>query len=246
MKQRHWELITKQLGFELVQVGVGEDENALPPTFTFGSCLDKNLTEFTDAIVDIGEKAGKEYNIETNMAKMKSDWKGVEFMVKPFKATGVNTVAGFDEAMVLLDEHIVLTQTMAFSPFKKPFEDEIEEWNATLLCVSECIDEWMKVQGAWMYLQPIFDSPDIMKQLPSENKKFKAVDKKWKECMTQTTEDPNALRACTREGLLQKFQDSNAALEIVQRGLRDYLESKRAVFARFYFLSNDELLEILS
>ena len=64
--------------------------------------------------------------------------------------------------------------------------------------------------------------------------------------MTATTEDPNCLRSCTREGLLQKFIDSNNALDVVQRGLRDYLESKRAVFARFYFLSNDELLEILS
>lgn len=97
-----------------------------------------------------------------------------------------------------------------------------------------------------MYLQPIFDSPDIVKQLPSENKKFKSVDKNWKACIQATREDPNALRCCTREGLLKVFVDANRNLDLVGRGLRDYLESKRSVFARFYFLSNDELLEILS
>jgi len=56
-----------------------------------------------------------------------------------------------------------------------------------------------------MYLQPIFDSPDIMKQLPSENKKFKNVDKNWREIITGTKQLPNILKSCTREGLLEKF-----------------------------------------
>ena len=35
-----------------------------------------------------------------------------------------------------------------------------------------------------MYLQPIFESPDINKQLPAEGKKFATVNKNW--CATVT------------------------------------------------------------
>ena len=63
----------------------------------------------------------------------------------------------------MLDEHIVNTQAMQFSPFKKPFEEQIEAWCTKLMLVSDTLEEWIKCQGQWMYLQPIFDSPDIMK-----------------------------------------------------------------------------------
>ena len=45
---------------------------------------------------------------------------------------------------------------------------------------------------------------------------------------------------------MDKFRESAKLLDMVQKGLSDYLETKRAGFSRFYFLSNDELLEILS
>lgn len=140
-----------------------------------------------------------------NMNKMRADWETIHFNLIPFKKTNTYTVTGYDDALALLDEHQLLTQAMQFSPFKKPFEEDIEEWSNSLLTVSNCLDEWIRCQGQWMYLQPIFDSPDIMKQLPSENKKFKNVDKNWKEIITTTRQNPNVLKSCLREGLLERF-----------------------------------------
>ena len=46
-----------------------------------------------------------------------------------------------------LDEHIVTTQSMQFSPFKKPFEDRILNWNNKLKIMSDVLEEWAKCQG---------------------------------------------------------------------------------------------------
>ena len=63
--------------------------------------------------------------------------------------------------------------------------------------------------------------------------------------MTRLNGDPNALRGTHEEGILDRLNKMNTKLEEIQKSLDMYLEVKRQIFPRFYFLSNDDLLEIL-
>ena len=56
----------------------------------------------------------------------------------------------------------------------------------------------------------------------------------------------NVKQCCSMEGLYEKLKEANMNLENVEKGLNDYMEKKRGVFPRFYFISNAQFLEILS
>ena len=63
----------------------------------------------------------------------------------PYKNTYL--IKNYDEIQQDLDEHIVTTQSMQFSPFKKPFEERILNWNNKLKIMSDVLEEWAKCQG---------------------------------------------------------------------------------------------------
>jgi dynein heavy chain, axonemal len=45
--------------------------------------------------------------------------------------------------------------------------------------MEDSIDFLIKIQSAWIYLEPIFGSEDIRNQMPVEGKMFEEVDSIW-------------------------------------------------------------------
>ena len=252
IRQRHWEQLMERCGERFDPHG---------DAFTLGKVNDLGLSEHADFVGELSTNATKELAIENSLAAIEEGWQDLNMdMVKREGGQKggkvVYRLRSTDDVFAALEDNVVTLSTMKASKFFLVFEATITSWEQKLSLVSEMMDLVQKVQMSWTYLENIFvGSEDIRKQLPQESKMFDAVNVAFIKNMAEMTEIENVVKACTgsdpkagtpvSNARLDKFTDMEAKLEKIQKSLEDYLEKKRQQFPRFYFISSDDLLEIL-
>jgi dynein heavy chain, axonemal len=239
LKPRHWLKVEQTLDRKLLGV-----ENVTMYTFEDANAFD---SENAMAIQEISGQATGEARLEDSLKKVDTVWKTLELSIVPYRdARDVYILAGIDELQAVLDDSNVTVATIAASRHLGTLKPRIDEWTRQLDLFGKTFEEWILVQQSWIYLEAIFSAPDIQRQLPQEAKLFVVVDKSWKEIMRNVAKYPLALPAMTQNGYFETLRKNNTHLDQITKCLEVYLELKRVVFPRFYFLSNDELLEILA
>uniref|UniRef100_A0A8C3KFB9 Dynein axonemal heavy chain 3 n=1 Tax=Calidris pygmaea TaxID=425635 RepID=A0A8C3KFB9_9CHAR len=227
MKERHWEQISEIVGCSLIC----DSTCSCFFFFTLQLCCKtfQSYISFQFRLEPIGAASSKEHSLEKSIEKMKSEWVNVQFSLVKYRDT--------------VSKH----QINIYIAEKNYFDSEYQLTNirGKLLLIHYILDSWLKCQATWLYLEPIFSSEDIIAQMPEEGRKFGVVDTYWKDIMAQVV-NTKVLVATEQPMMLDRLQEANTLLEDIQKGLNTYLEKKRLFFPRFFFLSNDELLEILS
>lgn len=115
LKTRHWEQISEMVGFPIT---VSAD-------LTLEKIIEFGLEDYLGRFEKISESATKENSLELAMSVMITEWKGVEFIINEYSNTGTYFLDSINDIQILLDDHIIKTQTMKNSPYIKPFETEI-------------------------------------------------------------------------------------------------------------------------
>ncbi|XP_048221841.1 dynein axonemal heavy chain 2 isoform X1 [Perognathus longimembris pacificus] len=236
LRERHWDQVRDEIQRDFDQ----ESES-----FTLEQIVELGMDQHVEKIGEISASATKELAIELGLQNISKTWEVTQLDIVPYKDKGHHRLRGTEEVFQALEDNQVALSTMKASRFVKAFEKEVDHWERCLSLILEVIEMVLTVQRQWMYLENIFMGEDIRKQLPNESALFDQVNNNWKSILDRMSKDNNALRSTHYPGLLDTLIEMNTILEDIQKSLDMYLETKRHIFPRFYFLSNDDLLEIL-
>ena len=243
MRDRHWKSL-------LTACRAAGKVDVRGQNFNLGDLIGLQLHLHVDDVAEVVETANKELKIENKLLNIEEAWTGMTLEYVQHKdQEGMFVVKPPDIVVESLEAHQLELQTMiGMGKFVAYFGDRVHQWQQKLGNVESTLREWMSVSKQWASLEAIFlGSKDIRAQLPDDTKRFESIDQDFKDLMKEQVNRPNVIEACTgSEGLFDQLCGMTANLELCQKSLNEYLDMKKKVFPRFYFVSNVALLDILS
>eukprot|EP00899_Mesostigma_viride_P019011 jgi/Mesvir1/27110/Mv25131-RA.3 len=217
------------------------------PATVLGDYMRLGLHAFVDEVQRCVDRASKELQMERTLRSLASTWAGMQFTFGRHQERDIPVLMPADAVREALDDSMVQLQSIAGSRFVAHFQEEVTAWQQRLSLVDAVLTLWFDVQKMWSYLEAIFiGSKDIRRALPEECKRFDSLDADLKELMKDVEVTPNVVECCGRPGMLDTLDGLMASLHVCEKALDQYLESKRALFPRFYFVAPADLLDILS
>ncbi|KAJ3135949.1 hypothetical protein HK100_002228 [Physocladia obscura] len=235
LRERHWKPLLKLLSLEKL----------LMAELTVGHLWDGDLKKHERAIKDIVIDAQGEMALEEFLKQVREVWNSYEIELVNYQ-NKCRLIRGWDDLFAKCSEHLNSLTAMKASPYYKAFEEEASAWEDRLNRIHVLFDVWVDVQRQWVYLEGIFNgNADIGQLLPLESMKFQNINAEFMSVMKRVQKDSFVLKVLAFENILKSMERILDLLAKIQKALGEYLERQRSAFPRFYFVGDEDLLEII-
>ncbi|QPG94731.1 Dynein heavy chain cytoplasmic [Epichloe festucae Fl1] len=236
IRERHWIKIYKQ---------IKPQKRFSPSSMTLGDVWDLNLVA-TEAIVkDIIAQAQGEMALEEFLKQVRETWQNYALEMVNYQ-NKCRLIRGWDDLFAKCSENLNSLQAMKHSPYYKEFEEEALSWEDKLNRVHVLFDVWIDVQRQWVYLEGVFTgNADIKHLLPIESGRFQNINSEFLAVMKKANKTPYVLDVLNIPNAQKSLERLAEMLNKIQKALGEYLEKERVSFPRFYFVGDEDLLEMI-
>ncbi|KAI9891081.1 MAG: Dynein heavy chain, cytoplasmic [Vezdaea aestivalis] len=236
VRERHWTKIYKSLK---------PGKRYSPIAMTLGDVWDLNLTSSEPIIRDIIAQAQGEMALEEFLKQVRETWTNYSLDLVNYQ-NKCRLIRGWDDLFAKCSENLNSLQAMRHSPYYKEFEDDASSWEDKLNRVHVLFDVWIDVQRQWVYLEGVFSgNADIKHLLPTESTRFQNINSEFFTVMKKVAKSPFVLDVLNISGVQKSLERLAELLNKIQKALGEYLERERVSFPRFYFVGDEDLLEII-
>ncbi|KAL3112905.1 hypothetical protein niasHT_015611 [Heterodera trifolii] len=234
LKERHWRNLTREMHV-----------NWVLSELTLGQVWDIDLSRHEETIKKIMIVAHGERVLEDYLRQVKEYWTDYSVDLVNYQQK-TKLIRGWDDLFNKLKEHMSSLGQMKLSLYYKQFEEDALSWEEKLNKMNTIFDSWIDVQRRWVYLEGLFTgSADIAHLLPSESNRFNMVSNEFLGLMRKVSTSPRILDVIHIQGVQKILERLADMLSKIQKALGEYLERERNSFPRFYFVGDEDLLEIL-
>ncbi|PAA56702.1 hypothetical protein BOX15_Mlig034196g2 [Macrostomum lignano] len=237
IRDRHWAALMQATGVRFT----------MSESTTLHQLLQLELHRYEEDVRNIVDKAVKEMAMEKTLKEIEVNWTTMELEHERHPRTGITIVKASDEVIETLEDNQAQLQNMLTNKHVAYFLDQVRDWVRRLATADQVLAIYLEVQRTWINLESIFiGSEDIREQLPESSQRFDAIDKDFKDIVTTVERYTNVVASTNQDGLYDRLEKVQQDLSVCEKALMDYMETKRLAFPRFYFVSHNDLLDILS
>ena len=236
VRERHWIRIFKSLS-------PGKRHSQL--SMTLGDVWDLQLIASGPTIRDIIAQAQGEMALEEFVKQVRDTWHNYALDLVNYQ-NKCRLIRGWDDLFAKCGDNLNSLQAMRHSPYYKEFEEEASSWEDKLNRVHVLFDVWIDVQRQWVYLEGVFTgNADIKHLLPMESSRFQNINTEFFTIMKKVNKSPYVLDVLNIGGVQKTLERLAELLNKIQKALGEYLEKERVSFPRFYFVGDEDLLEMI-
>jgi dynein heavy chain 2 len=197
-------------------------------------------------VKNLQSRALGEVQIKTSMDELAMWEKTAELVILSREESGrkIPLIKDWKDLLLQMGDKQSLLSSLKESQFFSAFAVQGDALEGKMSTLDKVLETLNSIQRKWVYLEPIFGRG----ALPAEEARFKRVDEDFTDIMALIAGDPKLFNLADHRihpNLNDKLRSMLDQLERCQKALADFLEAKRQAMPRFYFIGDDDLLEIL-